>query len=246
VLQAGAAKKLEIFSWWTAGGEADGLNAMFGIYKKRYPGVEIINATVAGGAGTNAKAVLQTRLAGGQPPDSWQVHAGREALSYVNAGQLEPLTAFFAEQGFDKAMPQFLLDQLKINGEIYTVPVNIHRSNVMWYNIKLFQDNGLEPPKTMDDFFKAADAFKAKGILPIAIGGSNKFEASHTFESVLLATFGPDDYVKLWDGTTTMWDDPRAAEAITTFAKVLSYSNTDRRRLAGPTPCSRCSTVRPR
>src|SRR5689334_15820740 len=46
--------KLEMFSWWTAGGEADGLNAMYGLYKKAYPNVEIINATVAGGAGTNA------------------------------------------------------------------------------------------------------------------------------------------------------------------------------------------------
>jgi glucose/mannose transport system substrate-binding protein len=223
-----AGGKLEIFSWWTNGGEQEGLNAMFDIYKKQDAGVEIVNATVAGGAGTNAKAVLQTRLAGGQPPDSWQVHAGREALSYVNAGQLEPLTKFFTEQGFDKNMPKFLLDQLKINGEIYTVPVNIHRSNVMWYNIKLFKDNGLEPPKTMDDFFKVAEAFKSKGVQPFVMGGSNKFEASHTFESILLATYGPDDYVKLWDGTTTMWDDPRAAQAIATFKKLLGYANSDR------------------
>jgi glucose/mannose transport system substrate-binding protein len=221
-------KKFEIFSWWTNGGEADGLNAMFEIYKQQNPGVEIINATVAGGAGTNAKAVLQTRLAGNQPPDTWQVHAGREALSYVNAGQLEPLTQFFKDQGFDKTMPKFLIDQLTINGEIWTVPVNIHRSNVMWYNIKVFKDNNLTPPKTLDDFFKVAEVLKAKGITPIAVGGSNKFEASHLFESVLVATFGPDDYAKLFDGTTTMWEDPRAAEAIATLGKILTYANADR------------------
>lgn len=226
--QAAGAKKLEIFSWWTNGGEADGLNAMFDVYKQKNAGVNITNATVAGGAGTNAKAVLQTRLAGGQPPDSWQVHAGRETLSYVNAGQMEPLTKFFQEQGFDKAMPQFLLDQLKINGEIYTVPVNIHRSNVLWYNIKLLKDNNLEPPKTLDDFFKAADTLKGKGVLPIAVGGKDKFEASHTFESVLLAVYGPDDYVKLWDGTTKLWDDPRAAQAITNLGKLFNLGNKDR------------------
>ena len=26
--------KLEIFSWWTAGGEAEGLSGMFSVYKK--------------------------------------------------------------------------------------------------------------------------------------------------------------------------------------------------------------------
>jgi glucose/mannose transport system substrate-binding protein len=42
--------KLEIFSWWTNGGEVDGLNAMYDIYKKKYPSVEIINAAIAGGS----------------------------------------------------------------------------------------------------------------------------------------------------------------------------------------------------
>jgi glucose/mannose transport system substrate-binding protein len=220
--------RLEIFSWWTNGGEADGLNAMFDVYKGENDGVEVVNATVAGGAGTNAKAVLQTRLAGNDPPDSWQVHAGRETLSYVQAGQMEPLTEFFKEQGFDKAMPPFLLEQITIDGEIWTVPVNIHRSNVMWYNIKVFEENGLTPPKTVDEFFTVAETLKGKGITPLAVGGNNKFEASHLFESVLLATYGPDDYPKLFDGTTTMWEDPRAEQAIATMKRMLEFSNEDR------------------
>lgn len=225
---APAGGKLEIFSWWTNGGEADGLNAMFDIYKQQHPGVEIVNATVAGGAGTNAKAVLQTRLAGGQPPDTWQLHAGRETLSYVQAGQLEPLTQFFKDQGFDQVMPKLLLDQITIEGEIYTVPVNIHRSNMMWYNPKVFQDNNLQPPKTLDEFFTVAEALKAKGITPLAVGGKDGFEASHLFESVLLATFGPDDYTKLWTGDATAWADERIATAIDTMARMLSYANEDR------------------
>ncbi len=51
------ASKLEIFSWWTAGGEAEGLQELFNIYSRLYPGVEIINATVAGGAGAQARHV---------------------------------------------------------------------------------------------------------------------------------------------------------------------------------------------
>src|SRR5262245_57883158 len=57
-----SAGDLEIFSWWTNGGEADGLNALFAIYKQANPGAGVFNATVTGGAGTNAKEVLQARL----------------------------------------------------------------------------------------------------------------------------------------------------------------------------------------
>ena len=47
---------LEIFSWWTTGGEAAGLKALFDLYPDKCPGdVEIVNATVAGGAGFNAR-----------------------------------------------------------------------------------------------------------------------------------------------------------------------------------------------
>ena len=71
--QAAGEKKLEVFSWWTSGGEAAALDALFNTYKKQNPGVEIINATVAGGGGSAARPVLQTRLAGGNPPDTWQM-----------------------------------------------------------------------------------------------------------------------------------------------------------------------------
>ena len=66
--------QLEIFSWWTAGGEADGLNAMFEVFKEQYPEVEIVNATVA--AGSIGRAGYAH--AGG-PPDSFRAagHADR-------------------------------------------------------------------------------------------------------------------------------------------------------------------------
>ncbi|MCX7803378.1 MAG: carbohydrate ABC transporter substrate-binding protein, partial [Meiothermus ruber] len=51
--------KLEIFSWW-AGDEGPALQALIDLYKKRYPNVEVINATVTGGSGVNARAVLKT------------------------------------------------------------------------------------------------------------------------------------------------------------------------------------------
>lgn len=221
-----ASGKLEIFSWWTNGGEADGLNAMYEVFKQENPGIEIVNATVAGGAGTNAKAVLQTRLQGNQPPDSWQVHAGRETLSYVDF--MEPLTDFFKEEGLDQVMPPLLLEQLNINGEIYTVPVNIHRSNMMWYNPKIFQDNNIEPPQTMDEFFTVAETLKGAGVIPLAVGGKDGFEAAHLFESVLLATFGPEDYTALWTGDETTWADERIVTAIDTMSRMLSYANEDR------------------
>jgi glucose/mannose transport system substrate-binding protein len=219
--------QLEIFSWWTNGGEATGLNKMYEIFTAANPSVEIVNATVAGGAGTNAKTVLKTRLQGGQPPDSWQVHAGKELVSYVDAGQMQPLTDFFAEQGWNEVMPPLLLEQITYQGEIWSVPVNIHRSNVLWYNKQVFADAGLEPPTTFDEFFAVAEALQAADIIPLAVGGLDKFETPHLFESVLLGTFGATDYAALFQPGAD-WSDPRVNEAIGTLEHMLEFSNSDR------------------
>lgn len=62
-----ASTEVEVFSWWVGPGEADGLAAMVKIFEAQYPTIKFINAAVTGGAGTNAKAVLATRLAAGDP-----------------------------------------------------------------------------------------------------------------------------------------------------------------------------------
>lgn len=218
--------KLEMFSWWTAGGEADGLNAMYDIYKKTYPGVEIVNATVAGGAGTNAKAVLSTRLTGGDPPDSFQLHAGLEVEKYDPEKYLQNLDALYTSEGWDKAFPKDLLTLLKYKDHYWGVPVNIHRANVLWYNKKVFDDNKLTAPTTWDEFYKAADALKAKNIVPLVIGTKEGWEAGHTFETILISTLGADGYRGLWTGKV-QWTDPKVTDALNTYKKVMSYANTD-------------------
>jgi glucose/mannose transport system substrate-binding protein len=226
-LQAGAANKLEIFSWWTAGGEADGLKAMFAIYSKQYPGVEIINATVAGGAGTNAKAVLKTRMTGGDPPDSFQVHGGEElSATWVVTGYMESLADLYKSEGWLAVYPKDLVDIVSYQGSPYSVPVNVHRGNVLWYNKKIFAANNLKAPKTWADFFRVAETLKAKGITPLALGDKNKWEAAHLLEDTLLATLGADGYRGLWNGKTS-WTGAGVKTALDSYAKILTYVNTD-------------------
>jgi len=223
---AAAGGKLEMFSWWTAGGEADGLNAMYAIYKKKYPTVDVVNATVAGGAGTNAKAVLATRLTGGDPPDAFQLHAGLEVEKYEPTKYLQPLDSIYTSEGLDKVFPKDLLSLLKYQDHYWGMPVNIHRANVLWYNQKVFADNNLKAPTTWDEFFKAADALKAKGIIPLVVGTKEGWEAGHTFETVLIGTLGADGYKGLWTGKT-QWTDPKVTDALNTFKKMMTYANTD-------------------
>src|SRR5262245_8101170 len=102
--------ELEVFSWWTGGGEAAGLTKVIAIWKKQNPSIKFVNSAVAGGAGTNARAVLTQRLSANDPPDSFQGHAGSELQDYIKAGDLEPINFLYKQAGFGKAMPQQLIN----------------------------------------------------------------------------------------------------------------------------------------
>jgi glucose/mannose transport system substrate-binding protein len=221
--------QLEIFSWWTNPGEADGLQALFDHFSESSANVEIINAAVAGGAGSNAQLALQTRLNGGDPPDSWQSHPGQELFSnYVDPGYTEPVTDLWEEQGWEEVYPQGIIDQITLDGEKYLVPVGVHRGNVIFYNKQVLADNGLEITDTMtvDQFFEIADTLQAAGITALALGNAEAFAGPQLFENILLGHLGAEGYNGLWDGSLG-WDDAQVTEAVDIFGRMLEYSNED-------------------
>jgi glucose/mannose transport system substrate-binding protein len=205
---------------------------MYEVFAAQHPDVEIINATVAGGAGSNAKAVLATRMQAGDPPDSFQVHAGHELIdTWVVADKMEPVTFIFEENGWLDKYPSDVIDILSYDGEIWSVPVNIHRSNVLWYNKPIFDENGLEAPTTFDEFFTVADALQAAGVTPLALGDNGIWASTHLLENVLLGTLGPEAYRGLWTGATD-WNSPEVTSALDTFARMLDYINEDHAALS--------------
>lgn len=218
---------LEIFSWWAGGGEAAGLEALIARFNELYPEINIVNSAVSGGSGVNARAVLATRLQADDPPGTFQVHAG-SALNdiWVAADKMEPVTEIFEANGWLEQYPEGLLDLISADGEIYAIPVNIHRSNVMWYIPAKLEEWGVTVPATWDEFInETCPALLAKDVVPLAVGQT--WTQVHLWESVALAELGPEAYAGLWDGTTA-WDSEEVAGVFDTYGQVLACTNDDR------------------
>ena len=228
VAKANASCQLSVFSWWTGGGEAAGLTKLIAIWNKANKSCPFKNEAVAGGAGTNAKAVLAQRLAANNPPDSFQGHAGKELLDYIKAGQVQPLDSLYKKYGFDKVMPKQLIDQIKYQGHLYSVPVNIHRANVLWYNPAVLKKAGISSaPQTWAQFTADLQAVKEKvpGVTPLALG--EQWTQKHLFETILISTLGPTGWAKLWTAGGN-WNSAGVTTAISRFNELLTkYTNSD-------------------
>ena len=138
---AGGKKKLEIFSWWTSGGEIEALNALLDPFKKKYPDVEVVNCG-------HRRRHLFRRRHEGRPPDP---HDGRRPARVVpgspgRRAALAPTwlptrwnrwTSSTRKKAGTRSSPSRLIDIASKDGKPYSVPVNIHRANVLWYNNKM-------------------------------------------------------------------------------------------------------------
>lgn len=222
------ADQVEVFTWWASGSEKVGLDALVKVFGEQYPDVEFVNASVAGGAGSNAKAALQSRLEASNPPDSFQAHAGAELTDYIEAGQLQDLSGFFTDNGLTDAFPSTLIDRLTVDGKIYSVPSNIHRANVVWVNTDVLDKAGIDPTKAPADieaWLKDLKKLKDAGVeSPLALG--TEWTQVQLFENVLIADLGAEGYSGLWDGSTK-WDDAGVTTAIDHYGDLLQYVNTD-------------------
>jgi glucose/mannose transport system substrate-binding protein len=230
-----ASKDVTVFTWWADGGEKAGLDGLVSTFATECKDFKFVNSAVAGGAGSNAKQVLANDLAAGKPPSTFQAHAGAELGDYIKNGQVDDVSELYKEFGLDKAFPQSLIDNLTVDGKIYSVPANVHRANVVWANPTVLKKANLDAtkaPASVDAWIADMEKLKAAGVkAPLAT--SKGFAEEMVMEVVLLAELGPDKFTGLWNGQTDMAGADVTA-ALEKFKKILSFSNADREAIDWP------------
>ncbi|KGF01420.1 ABC transporter substrate-binding protein [Actinomyces sp. S4-C9] len=230
--EATAGGEVSVVTWWEAGSEKDGRDALVKVFEEEHPDFMFKNAAVAGGGGSQAKQKLAADLAAQNPPDTFQAHAGAELTDYIDAMQIEDVSALYDEFKLRDAFPDTLIDRLTVDGKIYSVPSNIHRANVVWANKAVLEEAGLDPAKPATDiegWIADMEKVKAAGKIPITVGMA--WTQLELLESVLMADLGADGYNGLFDGSTD-WASAEVTKSLEHYSKIIdladkSYLNED-------------------
>ena len=127
------------------------------------------------GNGVTVNATLQANnwdatrhaLAGGAGPDIVGTPGPSFAMQLALAGQLLPLDEFAEQFGWNDRFAEGSLDLGMANGQLYSIPDEIE-TLVLYYNKTLFEQNGWEPPTTLDELMALAEQINAAGIIPFA------------------------------------------------------------------------------
>jgi glucose/mannose transport system substrate-binding protein len=233
------ANALTIYTWWTSGGESKALNSLLALYESQYPNVTVIPDAVAGGAGYVFKSVIKPLVLAGEAPDAFQVHAGYEMYPYVSGNYLASINSTWSSEGWSSVFPSVIASEVLWNGNYYAVPLDIHRANVIWYNLHVLKANGIPLTDinannvTWSEFFswcrklsQNTTATNPSSTLtsPIALGDTDEWEATMVWEE-MLAGQGIQFYQNFINGNVTNSNDPHLQNATTELAEYLNYTN---------------------
>ncbi|MCB1639639.1 MAG: carbohydrate ABC transporter substrate-binding protein, partial [Thiothrix sp.] len=155
---AQAAEEVEVLHWWTSGGEAKALNVLKDDLESQ--GITWKDMPIAGGGGTEAMTVLRSRVAAGNPPTAVQM-LGFDIQDWAAEGVTANLDELAGAEKWDEVVPAALQRFSKYDGHWVAAPVNVHSTNWVWANKKIFDELGIAEPTSWDELIAALDKIKA-------------------------------------------------------------------------------------
>lgn len=189
-----AGPKAEVIHWWTSGGESAAVKKFAQAYNAT--GGTWVDTAIAGGE--QARSVAVNRVVGGNPPTAAQFNTSKQFLDLVEQGMLANVDEVALRDGWDKFLPESVLNVVRVKGHFYAAPVNIHMPTWIWYSKAAFKKAGIaNEPKSMDEMFAALDKLKAAGLVPLAHGGQPNWD-NLVFTAVLANMGGTDLYLKVF------------------------------------------------
>ena len=167
---------------------------------------------------------LKTLIAGGQMPDIIDIDADPYCQELVDAGYLVDVKKFLQDEGlYDRFYPTALRYQEFTDGSMYTLPLEYH-VEMIWYNKDIFKENGVEVPKTMDEWLDVCRTLKDNGITPISVDGIDRWPVQRYIAMMPFRMTGNEYIINLRDGKASMGDET-GRQAVEFLQEIRQYFN---------------------
>ncbi|GAA1008349.1 sugar ABC transporter substrate-binding protein [Acrocarpospora pleiomorpha] len=182
-------------------------------FNKANPNAQIAATTFQNDA---YKTKIKTALGAGQAPTIIWGWGGGTLRTYVQAGQVDDLTPWFDQNPAikDRLFPSSF-GAATIDGKIYAMPAEAVQPIVLFYNKKVFDQVGVQPPESWGDIMELVPKFNAAGIAPFSLGGQSRWTNMMWLEFLFDRVGGPELFGAVFDAQKDAWSNPAALDALT-------------------------------
>lgn len=218
---------INVYHWWTAGGEKDAVESVVNDFSDSYSNIRAKSNAIPGGAGGAMVMKVKVLQQAGKSPETFQAHPGQEIEPYLSSNLLLDLNDVWEYANLaGRALPGMEELSTASDGNKYIVPIGIHKTNVIFYNIHVFEKYGVEVPDhediTWDEFWAICDQLAAAmpdGEYPLDLGDRKGWPACQVFEDIMLGT-DAQIYENFING---IYSVEEVTSVLSTYAKLMDY-----------------------
>ena len=136
------AETLTFYHWLQSPSESRALTGLVDLFKTQYPGVEV-KALLRNRKNSNFLLTMEGREAAGMAPDSFILHVGSAMETLHDHKFLGSVDDIWTSQKLDSLSPPVVRSLSRIGEHYYAVPLNVHRTNLIWYNPGVLKKSGI-------------------------------------------------------------------------------------------------------
>jgi multiple sugar transport system substrate-binding protein len=153
------------------------------------------------------------------PDDAIPWFAGYRMQYFAAQELLGPIDDVWAAGLNDIMSEGFKLASTGQDGQLYFVPWTYYCWGIH-YKPSVFEENGWEPPTTMEDLAALGEAMQGAGLVPFALGNDGRWPAMGTFDQLNFRLNGYQFHMDLMAGRES-WTDERVKNVFTEWEALL-------------------------
>ena len=177
------------------------------MFVEQNPEIEVIHSTIAH---EDFKQAIRAYLTASTPPDVMTWFAGNRARFFIDNGLIMDISDLWESEGWNESYPKGFRAMSSVDDKQYFLPTSWYWWAV-YYRPSIFDELGLTPPETWEEFLAVCDTLKENGYTPLAIGTKYRWTAAAWFDYLNMRVNGPEFHINLMLGKEK-YDDPRVLE----------------------------------
>ncbi|MBW6466192.1 MAG: ABC transporter substrate-binding protein [Brevefilum sp.] len=186
------------------------------MFMDKYPQYDVIHSTINH---EDFKQAIRAYLTASAPPDVMTWFAGERARFFIDNDQIMDISDVWEGEGWVEDYPAGFKALSSVDGKQYFLPTSWYWWAV-YYRVSVFEELGLEPPTTWDEFIEVCETLKENGKTPITIGTKYRWTTGAWFDYLNMRINGPEFHIDLMLGKES-YEDERVLAVFDAWRELL-------------------------
>jgi raffinose/stachyose/melibiose transport system substrate-binding protein len=166
---------------------------------------------------------LPNLLSGRDAPDIYFEWAGSRLAERNQGGYAADLTSYMSSGVLSGIWEESAFSSGEVDGKLLLAPHKADVTNVIWYNVDMFDELGITPPTTWSELMTTCQVVSEAGYIPMATGNKDFWAAGNWLGHLTSRVVGEDVYDSAL-GQRTSFNTPEWVEAFG-YIKELADNN---------------------